>query len=126
MTAQHSPCAEVMHNRLKADKKIQEKKQKEDEMEHRHGTTSNTDGVFSTFIGCTVKGILHEGGGETRDATILVFECGWGLAFNYNSSHWTVSPDEVQKILNHSRERLEDARKELEHILALAGDNKQK
>ena len=56
---------------------------------HKHGTTSNTDEVYKTFIGCRVKGLVREITFDGHHADILVFECGWGLAFNSNGSHDT-------------------------------------
>lgn len=90
--------------------------------EHKHGVTGNTDEVFRTFIGCAVKGLLHGRNAEGGSVLILVFECGWGLAFNDNGSHWTESPDDVQRILRSSRKTLSDTKRELEHILTLAGE----
>jgi len=91
-------------------------------MEHNHATTGNTDEVFRTFIGCQVKGLLHDQNTEGGPVRILVFACGWGLAFNDNGSHWTVPPADVQRILEHSKEELEETKQELEHILELAGE----
>ena len=39
-------------------------------MEHTHNAVANTDEVFSTFIGCRVKGMLHA---EVGEIIILVF-----------------------------------------------------
>lgn len=91
-------------------------------MEHDHATTSNTDEVFKTFIGCQVKGVLHNRNTEGDNVKILVFACGWGLAFNSNGAHWTESPSDIQRILRHSKEGLENTKQELEHILELAGE----
>jgi len=85
--------------------------------EHNHATTSNTDEVFKTFIGCEVKGLLQDG-----DVAILVFKCGWGLAFHSNGSHWTECPTEMQRLLSNAKSQLEDTQKELEHLLKLAGE----
>lgn len=90
--------------------------------EHKHSTTSNTDEVFRTFIGCRVKGLVREITFNGNHAIILVFECGWGLAFNNNGSHWTKSPEDVQRILQSSRKALKETNQELEHILTLAGE----
>lgn len=89
--------------------------------EHNHGTTSNTDEVFRTFIGCMARGVLHDRSTEGGGIIILVFECGWGLAFNDNGSHWTESPIDIQRILRGSKEALSETKRELEHILELAG-----
>jgi len=86
-------------------------------MEHNHRITGNTDEVFRTFIGCKVNGVLHDRSVEGGKVILLVFECGWGLAFNDNGSHWTQRPDEVQRILRRSKEALGNTQKELEHIL---------
>jgi len=91
-------------------------------MMHTHNTSSNTDEVYSTFIGCTVKGLLHtkDSGGDT--GIVLVFQCNWGLGFCTNGNHWTVNPEEVQGFLRTSREYLECIKKELEHVLSLASE----
>ena len=89
-------------------------------MEHNHATTGNTDEVFRTFIGCQVKGLLRDRNSEGGPVRILVFDCGWGLAFNDNGSHWTESPADVQRILERSKEQAEETKRELEHILDLA------
>ena len=91
--------------------------------EHNHGTTSNTDEVFRTFIGCEVKGVLHKRTPEGGEVIILVFSCGWGLAFNENGAHWTESPSDIQGIIAHSRNALNATQRELEHILELAGES---
>ncbi len=90
------------------------------EKAHNHGTTSNTNEVFSTFIGCRAKGVLHFYNGHNHRA--LVFDCGWGLVFCDTGAYWTMSPEEVQKELHHARKDLVNVKKELEGILALAGD----
>ena len=89
--------------------------------EHNHSITSNTNEVFRTFIGCRVKGLVREITSEGRHAVILVFDCGWGLAFNSNGSHWTVKPADLQRHLRQSQKDLEDNQRELEHILKLSG-----
>lgn len=89
-------------------------------VKHNHGTTSNTDDVFSTFIGCKLKGVLHYYDG--RSHTILVFECGWGLVFCSTGAYWTMNPEDVQQQLSHARKDLSDTKKELEGILNLAGE----
>ena len=88
---------------------------------HNHGTTSNTDEVFRTFIGCKVKGLVREITFDGHHANILIFDCGWGLAFNSNGSHWTVKPPDLQGHIRQSQKALEDNRREIEHILKLAG-----
>ena len=87
--------------------------------EHKHGTTSNTDEVFRTFIGCKVKGLVRKITYDGHHAEILVFDCGWGLAFNSNSAHWTVSPSDLQGYIRQNQNDLEDLTRELEHILKL-------
>ena len=91
-------------------------------IEHNHSTTSNTDEVFRTFIGCQVKGVLHARNTQGGSIKILVFECSWGLAFNSNGSHWTERPEAVQKIIRTTREALNASNRELKHILSLAGE----
>jgi len=91
-------------------------------MKHNHGTTSNTDEVFRTFIGCEIKGLVREITFEGQHANILVFQCGWGLALNSNGSHWTVSPEEIQAHLNKAKDKLEDTQRELSSVLTLAGE----
>ena len=83
---------------------------------HNHSTTSNTDEVFRTFIGCRVKGLVRELTCGGHHANILVFECGWGLAFNSNGSHWTVHTDETQRRIRQACEQLAHTRRELEHL----------
>lgn len=90
--------------------------------EHNHSTTSNTDEVFRTFIGCRVKGLVREITFSGHHADILVFECGWGLAFNSNGSHWTVPPDKIQGFVRQSREKLDNTKREVEHLLEVAGE----
>lgn len=90
--------------------------------QHKHGTTSNTDEVYRTFIGCRVKGLVREITFSGHHADILVFECGWGLAFNSNGSHWTINPEEIQKHIRHSMEKLDNTKRETEHLLELAGE----
>ena len=92
------------------------------EQEHNHATTSNTDEVFRTFIGCEVKGLLHNTNTEGGEVIILVFACGWGLAFNDNGAHWTESPSDIERILRCSKEDLNATKRELENILELAGE----
>ena len=92
--------------------------------EHNHHVTSNTDGVFRTFIGCQVKGLLREITFEGHYANILVFNCGWGLAFNSNGSHWAIAPSEISSLIRKTKVDLENNQKELEHILVLAGEKK--
>lgn len=87
---------------------------------HEHGQTSNTQKCFSTFIGCTVKG-MYRGHSSEWSHTVFVFDCGWGLAFNSNGSHWTVSPSEVERELSYATESLRENQAELKGILKLAG-----
>jgi len=91
-------------------------------MNHNHAAIANTDEVFRTFIGCQVKGLLHDQNTEGGPVRILVFDCGWGLAFNDNGAHWTEPPSNVQSILWRSKEDLNATKQELEHILELAGE----
>jgi len=91
---------------------------------HNHGTVSNTNEVFRTFIGCRVKGLVREITSNGHYANILVFECGWGLAINGNGSHWTVNPDELQEHIRQAKEELVDKQQELEHILKFSGATK--
>ena len=91
-------------------------------MKHNHGTTSNTNEVFRTFIGCKVKGLVGERTFEGEYADILVFECGWGLAINSNGAHWTVNPEKVSRLIRKAEQNLMDNQKELEDILKLAGE----
>lgn len=91
---------------------------------HNHNTTSNTDEVFRTFIGCRVKGLVREIAFEGHHADILVFDCGWGLVFNSNGSHWTITSEEVQRHIGRSQKELEDKKRELEDMLQLSGEMK--
>lgn len=91
---------------------------------HNHSTTSNTDEVYRTFIGCRVKGLAREITFGGYHANILVFGCGWGLAFNSNGSHWTVNPEDIQKHIRQSMEKLDNTKRETEHLLELAGGTK--
>ena len=92
--------------------------------EHEHKTTCNTAEVYRTFIGCRVKGLVREITFHGHHADILVFECGWGLAFNSNGSHWTVYPEEIQKHIQRSMKTLDNIKRETEHLLKLAGEMK--
>lgn len=91
--------------------------------EHNHSTISNTDEVFRTFIGCEVKGVLHDSNSEGGEVIILVFSCGWGLAFNGNGSYWTEEPFRIQQIIVRTRDALDGTQQELKHILELAGES---
>ena len=85
---------------------------------HNHGTTSNTPDCFRTFIGCRVKGMLRD-----RDGYMLVFECGWALAFNtLHGSYWVESSEEVKIKLRESEQILRNLQEETKNILALAGE----
>ncbi len=88
--------------------------------EHNHAIASNTDAVFSTFIGCTVKGVVHFYDGRAQ--TVLVFECGWGLVFCDTGAYYTIRPEDVQGHIRHTKQRLEATTKELSGILSLAGE----
>ena len=90
-------------------------------VEHSHGVTSNTDEVYSTFIGCRVLGITRATSRGEYGTTVLIFDCGWGLAFHGNGSHWTEHPRNVDRLLSDARERLETTKRELEGVLGLAG-----
>jgi hypothetical protein len=86
---------------------------------HDHGVTANINDVFRTMIGCRVKGVIFGNASEK----LLVFECGWGLAFNtQHGSYWVESPSEVQKKLRDATERLANTKKELSGLLELAGE----
>ena len=91
-------------------------------MNHDHSTTSNTNEVFRTFIGCTVKGLVGQRTSDGHYADVLVFECGWGLAINYNGANWTLNPGEVSRLIREAKSNLKDNQRELEHILRLAGE----
>ena len=88
---------------------------------HNHATTSNTDEVFRTFIGERVKGMLH-GFDFGHSKVILVFECGWGLCFNSNGSHWTESPVEVERLKRATKGKIDNLLKENRDILELSGE----
>ena len=90
--------------------------------EHNHRTTSNTDEVFSTFIGCKDKGLVRNRSTTGGTVLILVFDCGWGLAVNDNGSHWTEEPEDVRIIIQRSKQSLAETKHELEQILTLAGE----
>ncbi len=91
-------------------------------MTHNHSTTSNTDEVYRTFIGCRVKGLVREITHNGHHADVLVFECGWGLAINSNGTHWTVNPEETKKQVRCAMEELDNTKREIEHLLELAGE----
>ena len=88
---------------------------------HNHSTTSNTDEVFRTFIGERIKGILH-GLDFGHNKVILVFECGWGLCFNSNGSHWTERPEDIERLKQTTKEKVDNLLKESRDILKLAGE----
>ena len=90
--------------------------------DHEHGCTSNTNQVFRTFIGCKVKGLVGQKTFDGYYADILVFECGWGLAINGNGAHWTVNPTDIKRLIRQAKENLTNNQRELECILALAGE----
>jgi hypothetical protein len=84
---------------------------------HEHGVTSNTDDVFRSFIGCTVRGLIIN-----REERVLVFQCGWGLTFNVvHGSYWVESPEDVERKLSRAKDGLRNTQKELQDILKLAG-----
>jgi len=96
-------------------------------MRHKHGVTSNTHQVFQTFRGCRVKGFLHDVFPLGRcdlsaGSRTLVFECGWGLTIGENGSHWTESPEDVQRAIGLVREQLQQAIGDTSDILKLAGE----
>lgn len=81
--------------------------------EHNHATTSNTDEVFRTFINEKIKGMLHHiCFTDEYNHVILVFECGWGLVFSDNGSHWTIPPDEVEILKRATKEKIDYLLKE--------------
>ena len=82
-----------------------------------HAATSNTDQVFYTFAGCTVKGMLNSGSNR-----ILVFECGWGLAISSVGSHWTETPDTTKQVVGSLIKSLAGNIESLNRILELAGE----
>lgn len=91
--------------------------------EHKHSAASNTKEAWSTFIGCTVKGVLHGGlHGHAQDTTTtLVFECGYGLTFCSTGAHWITQPDDVARAIRSKRDELNSRTRELQDVLALAG-----
>lgn len=56
---------------------------------HKHHPVANTPEVFSSFVGCCVKGVVRQ-----DSETTLVFDCGWGLTFNHeHGSFWAETPE---------------------------------
>jgi len=89
---------------------------------HDHsGMNPNSDKVFSTFIGCKVAGLLHDRNTGGGGVTILVFECGWGLAINDNGSQWIESPSNISTLVDKLKTKLAETRKEYKDLLKLAG-----
>lgn len=88
--------------------------------DHVHNVPSNTIGCWSTFIGCTVKGVLrdvHSAGSYT-----LVFGCGWGLTVSRAGTFWVEGQDEVQRHVSRVKTDLEGRTKELQEVVNLAGE----
>lgn len=93
---------------------------KDKKQEHDHsGQASNQKGCFVTFIGCAIKGFYSQP--RKGSASVLVFNCDWGLAINSNGSYWIVTPDEVENELQQQRKRLEESVNELKDIVVLSG-----
>ena len=95
---------------------------------HLHGSVgSNNRKVFTTFVGCTVRGVLLSalpiGRKDLNAGTkTLVFECGWGLTIGSNGSHWTEQPEEIRRAIQIVSKELAGTQAALEGILELAGE----
>ena len=89
---------------------------------HNHATTSNTEQVFRTFVGDTVKGVFRYY--EEQEFHVLIFECGWGLVFCSAGSYWTATPEEVERQLRNVRQELIEQTDALKNVLAIAGERK--
>jgi len=92
---------------------------------HNHNAVANTDECFRTFIGCRVKGLVREITFEGHHANILVFDCGWSLAFNSNGAHWVVDPEKTLRLIKKAKEELEQNQRELKYIYKLTGQLEQ-
>ena len=96
-------------------------------MKHKHEGCSNIHAAFSTFIGCTVKGVLFDtlplGRRDLSSGTkTLIFDCGWGLTIASNGSYWPESPSDIERAISYAKTRLQSNREEIESVLALAGE----
>ena len=88
---------------------------------HNHGmVTSNTDAVFTAFNGQKLKGVLHDYSSE-HSTTILVFECGCGIAFNSIGAHWIVRHHDITSMIDKMLKELENMSAERKVLLDLAG-----
>jgi hypothetical protein len=83
---------------------------------HQHLATSNTDGCFNTFVGCTVSGFI-----EYHGARVLIFTCGCGLTLSHNGSFWIESKEDVDRMIGCRIKDLQQCSTELRTILSLAG-----
>jgi hypothetical protein len=93
--------------------------------EHTHYTTSNREDVYQSFVGCTLRGHILDMGTRERTATILVFQCGWGLAIYPNDgyfAYWSEAPHQIQSILRKWRKSLISTENHARDLLALAGE----
>ena len=96
-------------------------------IKHQHESCANIHEAFSTFIGCTVKGVLFNalpsGRADLSQGTkTLVFDCGWGLTISSNGSYWPELPDEVRRAIQRKRQELATSQSQLKGVLKLAGE----
>lgn len=86
-------------------------------MEHEHRQASNTDECFYEFIDHKVVGVIIG-----REARILVFDDGYGLAFSRRSgAFWTVPLEEIKQAVRIQVEELQETEHKLKRMLDLAG-----
>lgn len=88
--------------------------------EHKHGgTASNTMECWSTFIGCTVRGVVRNASPE--GSKTFVFDCGWGLTVFHTGTFWVESPEDVRRMVDRVKDDLTARTNELAEISRLAG-----
>jgi len=46
----------------------------------------------------------------------LVFECGWGLTFNSNGSHWVENPRDIASMTRETKDKIAALKRESEEI----------
>ncbi len=93
-------------------------------IEHNHSAASNTEQVWQTFVGCTLKGHIRDEETRNNVTDILVFHCGWGLAIYQKADSlacWVEQPREIGVIIKRWRNALAIAEAETKMLLELAG-----
>ena len=78
---------------------------------------SNAKEKLIDLKGETIKGVIDNKGEIT-----LLLESGYGFTFTTKGSFWTVSEQDVKKIIDKEKGKLNATKIALEHILELAGE----